>query len=230
LDTLPDGVYHYNGWAHQKLIRSVSLPFVEATGIWIKKTPNNSTDNSNRTDVVINNDNGKVYVMKNYNGTWRQAYLSKGGGTVTGDITIETPSWPALKIVASGDKNVGYLEGSYSTTGSLTLWNQNDAEDTSKRRGIRLLNSDVQPSVAASLVLSDYTGGDNPRSYAIYGEHNKPTAADIGAGTLGGRVRANATHTASVSDSQIRNINAGTIDLTAGSSELETGALYFVYE
>lgn len=56
-------------------------------------------------------------------------------------------------------------------------------------------------------------------------------AADkIGSGVLGGRVMANADTSANLGNSQVRNISAGTADLTAGTSSLGTGSLYFVYE
>ena len=71
-----------------------------------------------------------------------------------------------------------------------------------------------------------------------------PTAADVGAaaashnqaastitaGTLAGQVVANGTAVATLGTAQVRNIYAGTSDLTAGSSSLTTGAIYFVYE
>lgn len=63
-----------------------------------------------------------------------------------------------------------------------------------------------------------------------YNTSNKPTASDIGAGVLGGRVMANADASANVENAQVRNILAGTTDLTAGTSSLASGALYFVYE
>ena len=55
-------------------------------------------------------------------------------------------------------------------------------------------------------------------------------ASTITAGTLGGEVQANATAAATLGNAQVRNIYAGTEDLTAGTSALTTGTLYFVYE
>lgn len=65
-------------------------------------------------------------------------------------------------------------------------------------------------------------------SYAA-SSHNQ-AASTITAGTLAGKVVANATATATVGNSQVRNIYAGTTDMTAGTSTLTTGTLYFVYE
>ena len=55
-------------------------------------------------------------------------------------------------------------------------------------------------------------------------------AATITAGTFAGQVNANATATATLGTAQVRNISAGTADLTAGTSALATGEIYFVYE
>lgn len=59
--------------------------------------------------------------------------------------------------------------------------------------------------------------------------HNQ-SASTISAGTLGGKVLANATAEATLGDSQVRNIYAGTSDMTAGTSNLATGSIYIMYE
>ena len=59
--------------------------------------------------------------------------------------------------------------------------------------------------------------------------HNQ-AASTITAGTLAGQVKANATAAATVGTAQVRDISAGTEDMTPGSSPLPTGSLYFVYE
>ena len=55
-------------------------------------------------------------------------------------------------------------------------------------------------------------------------------ASSVTAGTFAGQVNANATEVANVGTAQVRNISAGTADLTAGTSALTTGEIYFVYE
>ena len=59
--------------------------------------------------------------------------------------------------------------------------------------------------------------------------HNH-AASDITAGTLAGQVLANASAVSTVGTAQVRNISAGTTDMTAGKSTLKTGDIYFVYE
>ena len=54
--------------------------------------------------------------------------------------------------------------------------------------------------------------------------------ANIAAGTLGGKVQANATAAATLANAQVRDIIVSTTDLTAGTSTLATGTVYLVYE
>ena len=55
-------------------------------------------------------------------------------------------------------------------------------------------------------------------------------ASTITAGGFAGKVTANGTAMASLGDTQLRNIYAGTSDMTAGTTALGTGAIYLVYE
>lgn len=82
------------------------------------------------------------------------------------------------------------------------------------------------------------------KAYKVYHEGNKPTASAIGAaasshnqaastitaGTLAGRVDANATATATLANLTLRNIYIKDTDMTAGSTSLTTGAICLVYE
>lgn len=55
-------------------------------------------------------------------------------------------------------------------------------------------------------------------------------ASAVTTGTLGGQVVANATAVATLGTAQVRNIYAGTTDLTPGVSPLPSGDIYIVYE
>lgn len=55
-------------------------------------------------------------------------------------------------------------------------------------------------------------------------------AGTITAGTLAGKVQANATAAATVTNKQVRDIYAGTSDMTAGSTALTSGTIYAMYE
>ena len=85
---------------------------------------------------------------------------------------------------------------------------------------------------AASAVATHNTAGD-AHSTLFAGKANTShtqAASTITAGTLAGEVKANATAVATLANAQVRNIYAGTTDLTAGTSVLATGDIYFVYE
>lgn len=55
-------------------------------------------------------------------------------------------------------------------------------------------------------------------------------ASTITAGTLAGKVQANATAMATLGNAQVRDIYAGTSDMTAGTTSLATGSIYVMYE
>ena len=61
-------------------------------------------------------------------------------------------------------------------------------------------------------------------------EATKRETLHIAAGTLAGQVQANATAVESLATAQVRNIRAGTADLTPGESALASGEVYLVYE
>ena len=71
--------------------------------------------------------------------------------------------------------------------------------------------------------ISDFPSTMTPSS------HNQG-ASTITAGTLAGKVLANATSSATVTDKQVRNIYAGTTDMTAGTTALTSGDIYVFYE
>ena len=56
------------------------------------------------------------------------------------------------------------------------------------------------------------------------------SAGDVLPGTFPGEVKSNSSAVANLATPQIRNIIASTADLTAGTSSLATGDIYFVYE
>lgn len=72
VDTLQDGFYAYNGWISDEIVCTAGLPFVNAVGLWLKKTAPNDTGSDTRTDVVFNRNNGDCYVMGGYSGSWHQ--------------------------------------------------------------------------------------------------------------------------------------------------------------
>lgn len=69
----------------------------------------------------------------------------------------------------------------------------------------------------------------NIADHAALASHNQ-AASTITAGTLGGQVVANASAVSTVGTKQVRNIYAGTEDMTAGTTTLASGDIYIVYE
>lgn len=86
-------------------------------------------------------------------------------------------------------------------------------------------NTDIHVTAAQKTAWTEHAANkENP---------HEVTAAQAGALPLaGGTMTGNliARTNAAVGTAQVRNIYAGTTDLTAGTSTLATGVLYFVYE
>lgn len=101
---------------------------------------------------------------------------------------------------------------------------------------VTVLKTDLESSVQASLnkadsALQSFTESDpTVPSWAKAASKPAYSASEIGGGTLNGQVLANATAVATLGNAQVRNISAGTTDLTAGTSALTTGDIYFMYE
>ena len=85
----------------------------------------------------------------------------------------------------------------------------------------KLANGAVTKAKLGSDVTAEALGG-------AAASHNQD-ASTITAGTLAGKVLANASAQATLTNTQVRNIYAGTSDMTAGTSTLATGTIYLVY-
>ena len=76
-------------------------------------------------------------------------------------------------------------------------------------------------------------GGKAASEYAAASHTHKPNSISASGESdmyFGSRVMANATAVATLTNSQVRNIYAGTSDMTAGTTALASGAIYVVYE
>ena len=92
---------------------------------------------------------------------------------------------------------------------------------------------DYEAAGTAANAVSTHNASGDAHSTLFAGKANTShtqAASTITAGTLAGEVKANATAVATLANAQVRNIYAGTTDLTAGTSVLATGDIYFVYE
>ena len=93
----------------------------------------------------------------------------------------------------------------------------------------------INISAGSKIKLDDVlsaTSENGLQNKVVAAELEKRAKSDLSnaSGTLGGQVVANATAVTTIGTAQVRNIKAGTADLTAGSSALATGEIYFVYE
>lgn len=82
-------------------------------------------------------------------------------------------------------------------------------------------------SGATSVGNASKLGGSAAADYA---KQTDLKAENIAAGYFPGVMRASPTAVATIGDSMIRNIYAGTSDMTAGTTTLASGAIYVVYE
>lgn len=119
-----------------------------------------------------------------------------------------------------------------SHDGLIYLWskikNYIDTKDTATNSKISTLNTTVSGKANTSHTHTKSQITDFPTSMTPTA-HNQ-AASTITAGTLGGQVLANASAISTLGTAQVRNIYAGTSDMTAGTSTLATGTIYIVYE
>ena len=98
--------------------------------------------------------------------------------------------------------------------------------------GKNLFSSNVLVKVILDTELSRaYVQNADTNSYLENKlKSHSQAASTITAGTLAGKVVANASAVTDLTAKQVRNIYAGTADMTAGTTELATGDIYIVYE
>ena len=170
------------------------------------------------------------------------AYLTRGEmGTAGGiaslgeDGKVPAAQLPAMDFDPAGSAaavqtalsghtgdNVRHL-----TAAERTVWNAKAAGDhthtaaqvgavpTTRKVNGKALSADV------TLAAADVGAAAAGHSHA---------ASGVTAGTLAGKVNANASAAGTLTAAQVRDISVGTAELTPGTSALVTGSLYFVYE
>lgn len=105
-----------------------------------------------------------------------------------------------------------------------------DAADYTARAAVEELSNNVlkKDNTEEYIPTEDY----HPvtKIYVDSKEVTSLPADKVLAGTLGGEIKANAGSVTTLETAQVRNIQASTTNLEAGTSELATGDIYFVYE
>lgn len=114
------------------------------------------------------------------------AYLSTGGGTITGTLLINKGAYNQIQMPVSDNYGIIEVNGS-----DLSLQMRNST-DNNNRRMLRIQNPSANANAATALIYQSVVNGSTA-TYYLYGTHNKPTAADVGAlpisgGTMTGNV------------------------------------------
>jgi hypothetical protein len=166
--------------------------------------------------------------------------LTAVSGTNTGDETDATIKTKLGISTLSGSNTGDETDTSIKTKlGITTLSGSNTGDETTStiktKLGISTLSGSNTGDQDLSSLNSHVSSTSNPHSvtYSQVGaaaSSHTHAASGVTAGTLGGQVVANATAAATTGTAQVRNIYVGTSDMTAGSTALTTGNLYFMYE
>jgi len=122
---------------------------------------------------------------------------------------------PTTRTINSKPLSANITLAASDVGAAATSHSHNDYVPTTRTINSKSLSSNI------TLTASDVS--------AAPASHNQ-AASTITAGTLAGSVVANATAVANLGTKQVRNIYAGTDDMTAGTSALSTGDIYIVYE
>ena len=123
--------------------------------------------------------------------TYIDTKLPLTGGKLTGNLEIQPTGTPNLTLTAPEKENVGrsktVLMKNASTTSDygtqLIDYVWGDGTASSQRTMLRLLST--ASTVKDRIALLDYVDGGSYTSYRLYGEHNKPSPADLGAAASG---------------------------------------------
>lgn len=153
------------------------------------------------------------------------------GGAVYTELAGKTdkPSSATEGNLASFDANKNPVDSGKKASDFATA-SHNQASDT-----INVMTGYSKASAAAAISTSDSLNTavgklEKGLDGKAASSHNH-SAADINSSsTLGAQVKANATSVQTLGTSQLRNIYAGTSDMTAGTTALTTGDIYVVYE
>lgn len=109
--------------------------------------------------------------------------LPIGGGTLTDVLQIHTPSYPNIKLIAGNGSatSCSVIEGSPDSDGAITLWNYDNKNDGSNRRGLALGNA-TRTGLHDAIRLRTLVNGTST-NYMLFGEHNKPLGTYVGNGS-----------------------------------------------
>jgi len=163
--------------------------------------------------------------------------LTLPAGSDYADVAVLNDNWTKIDEAVSKKAELGadgkvppeqLPEMKFDPSGSAAAVQKNLDDHTGNKHnphGVTAKQTGARPDTWVPS-WGDVTGKPSafpPSAHTHNAEH-------VTAVTLAGKVLANAASAADVTASQLRNIYAGTSDMTAGSSSLATGCLYLVYE
>lgn len=169
-----------------------------------------------------------VAQIKTWLGLGAAAYL--GTGTITGTVATGDHTHTSSGVTDFADTVRSTVLTGFSTATNAVIaatdtvlgaLGKLQAQITANLSSFNSHKSRHASGGADALSPSDIGAASSSHSHA---------ASDVNAGTLAGQVVANSTAVATLGTAQVRNIYAGTSDMTAGVTALATGDLYFVYE
>lgn len=105
---------------------------------------------------------------------WTTGFLPLTGGVVTGDFTVSKSTNAAVYVENTGNKRVAYLQASNNNNMAIT----NIKEDFTDKT--ELIITDESADLVDSILYNRKVNGES-KIYRVYGEHNKPSASDVGA-------------------------------------------------
>jgi hypothetical protein len=145
------------------------------------------------------------------------AYVA--GMRVCAQITVtNTSTSPTLNVNGLGAKTIRKSAGVSLNVGDLVSNGIYEFIYSTYYAAFLLLGGDTDATKLGGVAASDF---------ALTG--HSQAASTVTAGTLAGQVIANATAVTTLTTAQVRNIYAGTTDMTAGTTALTTGDIYLMY-
>lgn len=189
---------------------------------------------------ILNDDKRKVFVRSRSSNTWTSWVEDAGGGGVF-IVTYNTTTCDEITAARNeGKAPILWYEGYYVPVFFYNITNVNYTFYFPTPTGVILFKcsssgwaTEISKYSPISHASTHATGGSDPITPEDIGaaasSHNQ-AASTITAGTFNGQVVANATAVQNIGIKQVRNIYAGTADMTSGTTELATGDIYIVYE
>ncbi len=206
------------------------------TTYW-QKLVDSATELAQLSDIDITNiQNGQILIYNSTTGMFENGNIDVSGKA---DRVLSATNGNFAGLNANGnltDSGKKASDFTYTNGTGLNLSNNQFAVKYGSTAGTacqgndsRLSDSrpasDVYPWAKAASKPT-YTASDVGAAAASHSQ----AASTITAGTFAGRVQANASAAATLGNAQVRDVYAGTSDMTPGSSNLATGSIYLVYE